>query len=78
MSDVTRLIHSFPPRDGRARAALSDVAYDRRMREYVAAVEGLSAEGLMSGGGGGGAVATAGGGSGGGEGKRRRDVLEVC
>ena len=77
MSDVTRLIYSFPPRDGRARAALSDVAYDRRMREYVAAVEGLSAEGLMSGGGGGGggAVATAGGG---GEGKRRRDVLEVC
>ena len=74
MSDVTRLIYSFPPRDGRARAALSDVAYDRRMREYVAAVEGLSAEGLMSGGGGG-AVATAGGG---GEGKRRRDVLEVC
>ena len=62
MSDVSRLIHSFPPRD---RRALSDVAYDRQMREYVAVVEGLSAEGLMSGGG----VGADG---------KRRDVLEVC
>ena len=50
MSDISRLIYSFPPEK---RSAVSDAAYERQIREYVKAVERLSSDVFVSGAGGG-------------------------
>ena len=47
MSDEAQLIHSFPPDE---RTAIPDISYDRRIREYVKAVERLPSDVFLSGG----------------------------
>ena len=47
MSDEAQLIHSFPPPK---RGTISDLTYDRQIREYVKAVEQLPSDVFLAGG----------------------------